>query len=150
MQETIKELEKILTDYAPKLSAMSEEDILVKPLTGTWTKSEILGHMIDSVQNNIRRFIVRQYEDNPHIVYAQDFWVAAAGYKDYPFSDLVSLWVLMNKHACRVLKNIPTGDEQRTCNTGETRTIAWLASDYNKHLLHHLHQLLDLEPIAYP
>jgi hypothetical protein len=29
-------------------------------------------------------------------------------------------------------------------------TIDWLAADYCNHLLHHLHHILDLDPIAYP
>jgi hypothetical protein len=48
-----------------------------------------------------------------------------------------------------VLKNIPEGAEERLSETDETRSIKWLAADYNKHLLHHLHQVLNLEPVAY-
>ena len=39
---------------------------------------------------------------------------------------------------------------EKVCDTGELHTIAWLASDYNKHLLHHLHKILDREEISYP
>jgi hypothetical protein len=33
---------------------------------------------------------------------------------------------------------------------GPPQTMEWVAADYCNHLLHHLHQILDLEPIAYP
>jgi hypothetical protein len=56
----------------------------------------------------------------------------------------------LNRHACVILKNIPAGVEKRECLTGTLHTIEWLAEDYNKHLLHHLHQILNMEPVAYP
>jgi hypothetical protein len=41
--------------------------------------------------------------------------------------------------------------ELRECKApNELRSIAWLAADYNKHLLHHLHHLLNMDPVAYP
>ena len=150
MQQTIDQLEQIISRYAPQLSQLNEDEFALKPSPGKWSKKEILGHLIDSVQNNIRRFVVAQYEENPHIVYAQDFWVTAAGYQHYYTSDLVALWALLNKHACRVLQNIPGAAGKRQCLTGELHSIEWLAADYNKHLLHHLHQILNLEPVAYP
>jgi hypothetical protein len=35
-------------------------------------------------------------------------------------------------------------------NNQMEHTIEWLAQDYIKHLLHHLHQVLDSEPVDYP
>jgi hypothetical protein len=150
MQHTIDELERIINDYAARLSQLSEDEFALKSLPGKWSKKETLGHLIDSVQNNTRRFIVAQYEDNPHIVYEPDFWVTAAGYQHYYSSDLVTLWLLLNKHACRILQNIPEEAARRECFTGGLHSIEWLAQDYNKHLLHHLHQILNLEAVAYP
>ena len=150
IQESIDELEQIISKYAAWLSQLSEDEFSLKPLPGKWSKKELLGHLIDSVQNNTQRFIVAQYEENPHIVYAQDFWVTAAAYQHYYTADLVALWVLLNKHACRVLQNISQEAAKRECLTSEIHSIEWLAADYNKHLLHHLHQILNLEPVAYP
>ena len=150
MKEPIIKLENIIDHYKPLLFGISEPDFVMKPSPGKWSKKELLGHLIDSVQNNIRRFIVAQYEDQPAIGYKQDFWVTASCYQDYETNDLVTLWTLLNKHACIVLKNIPAGIEQRECFAEALHTIEWLAQDYNKHLLHHLHQILDLEPVPYP
>jgi len=57
---------------------------------------------------------------------------------------------MINKQIIRVLKKLPAGMEQREVQTESLHSIEWLAADYNKHLLHHLHQVLELEPIAYP
>jgi len=150
ISQTIVELENIISHYSPLLYKVGEAEFLIKPAPEKWSKKEILGHLVDSVQNNIRRFIVAQYEDQPHIIYAQDFWVNAANYQAYDKNDLVTLWVLLNKHACILLKNIPAGFEKKYCFTGASHTIEWLAEDYIKHLLHHLHQILNLEPVPYP
>ncbi len=150
MQQAVSYLESILLQYAPQLERISEAEFAMKPSPEKWSKKELLGHLVDSAHNNLRRFIAGQYEDAPQIVYAQDFWVKAVGYQQYDKKELVQLWLLVNKQICAVLKNMPAGAEQRNCITSEPHSIEWLAIDYNKHLLHHLHQLLNLEPVAYP
>ena len=150
MEKSLQQLQSIIDSYTPQLQSILEDVWSHKPNPAKWSKKEILGHLIDSAQNNIRRFIVAQYENNPKIVYAQDNWVAASNYQNYVRKDLVDLWILLNKHICMILKNIPAGDEERLSETSEPHSIKWLAADYNKHLLHHLHQVLDLEPVAYP
>lgn len=150
MDTIIKELEEAIDEYASQLKNVTEEKYSAKPLPHKWSKKELLGHLIDSAQSNIRRFVVGQYEDKPHIMYAQDTWVKAADYQHYNINDLISLWVLINKHMVIVLKNIPPGVEERLCLTSELHSIKWLAADYIKHLKHHLHQILDLEPVPYP
>ena len=150
MQHTIHQLEKVINDYGPGLHKLKEEGFLSKPRQDKWSKKEILGHLVDSAQNNIRRFVVAQYEDQPSIGYNQDKWVLAASYQQYDTADLVNLWILLNKHICMLLKNLPEGVELRECKTDRLRSIEWLAEDYIRHLRHHLHQLLDLEPVAYP
>lgn len=150
MEKSIQQLQSIIANYAGHLNKLTEEEWMHKPNAVKWSKKEVLGHLIDSAQNNIRRFVVTRYDDKPKIIYAQDIWVAAANYQNYLITDLLTLWILLNKHLSIVLKNIPRGVEENLCDTGEMRSIIWLAEDYNKHLLHHLHQLLDMEPVAYP
>jgi hypothetical protein len=150
MQDIINQLEKIILDYSPQLKQLSETAFTHKPSPHKWSGKEYLGHLIDSAQTNIRRFVVVQYKEKPFIIYDQEKWVAAANYQNYPFEDLIELWVLINKHLLIILKNIPAIYLNREVQTQETHTIKWLAADYNKHLLHHLHQVLQLEPVAYP
>lgn len=150
MQIIITLLEKIITDYSIKLNQLGEEDFTHKPSPAKWSGKEYLGHLIDSAQNNIQRFVVGQYQNKPFIVYEQEHWVAAADYQNYPLKDLIDLWILINKHLVIILKNIPEGDCNREVQTPNLHSIKWLAADYNKHLLHHLHQVLHLQPVAYP
>src|SRR5262249_46037314 len=97
MQPTISYLEKIIRIYTKRLEAVSDQTYDWRPSPEKWSKKEILGHLVDSAQNNIRRFIVAQYEEVPDITYAQDDWVAFTGYRDYPSRDLIALWTLLNK-----------------------------------------------------
>ena len=139
MKNTINELERIIREYSPRLKQLKEPGCSFKPSSSKWSGKEYLGHLIDSAQNNIRRFVVAQYENAPHIIYRQEQWVAAANYQQYPVSDLVDLWILINKHMAIILKNLPDEMYQREVRTEDLHTIQWLAADYNKHLLHHLH-----------
>jgi hypothetical protein len=152
MEPTILHLEKIISNYTRRLEAVSEENYALKPKAEKWSKKEILGHLVDSAQNNIRRFLVAQYEDTPVILYNQDKWVDLTNYQHYPTRDLLSLWILLNRHICRVLRRLPHGAATRKCFVGNSQphTLEWVAADYCNHLLHHLHQILDLDPIAYP
>ena len=150
MEKTINELEGIIEKYQQLLWQLTEETLSAKPNPAKWSRKEIIGHLVDSALNNARRFVVAQYEEAPHIVYAQDTWVKASGYQQYDSKELIQLWVLINKHICSILAATPQEMYNRTCLTQQVHTIEWLAADYNKHLLHHLHAVLDLEPIPYP
>ncbi len=110
----------------------------------------MVGHLIDSAQSNLRRFVVAQYENNPTINYNQDKWVAINNYQGWDIKDLVQLLYLLNRQIVFVLKNISVEMSRRICISSASYTIEWLAEDYLKHLKHHLHQVLNLEPFAYP
>ena len=150
MQPTAFELEAVIDQHIAALRATLKDKMEYKPSPAKWSKKEIVGHMVDSAQNNIRRFIVAQYEENPTIVYKQDNWVAISGYQNYDLADLVNLWYLLNKHIVAILKQMSPDTMQRSCQTESPHTLDWLAQDYLKHLRHHLHQVLDLEPVANP
>jgi len=143
------ELNTIIDQHLSALQFIPEEKFRYKPSREKWSKKEILGHLVDSAQSNIRRFILAQYEEQPRIVYNQDKWVAITNYQQYSLPDLISLWYLLNKHICHLLKNISPDMAERKIQTEELHTVQWLAQDYVRHLLHHLHQVLDLEPVAY-
>ena len=150
MQTTIEHLKKIIRIYTKRLESLPDETYAWKPQPEKWSKKEILGHLVDSAQNNIRRFIVAQYEDTPTILYAQDHWVRFTGYQSYDTRELIALWNALNRHIVAILTNMSPESAQRKCAMGgQPQTLKWVAADYCNHLLHHLHQILDLDPIAY-
>ncbi|HNP94065.1 MAG TPA: DinB family protein [Cyclobacteriaceae bacterium] len=156
MKATAKELKSIVEEYAKKLAHFSEEEMATKPNPKKWSKKEIVGHLIDSGQNNLRRFIVGQYESiPPKIVYEQDFWVSASGYQSMKAKDVIELWRLVNLQICQVLNNMNPDHYDKSCDSGKGQpsihTLEWLADDYVKHLKHHINQIITASfDIVYP
>jgi hypothetical protein len=150
MISTASRLESIIEEMLPLLEQVPGEAYQFKPSPTKWSKKEILGHLIDSAQNNIRRFITAQYEDKPYIVYNQDSWVRINGYQQWDARDIIRLWAQLNKQVITILRNTDPVMYQRPCQTQDEHSLEWLADDYVKHLLHHLHVILELEPVTYP
>lgn len=150
MKSVAGELEALINQYLPLLNGLSIDELAFKPSPVKWSKKEIIGHLIDSAQNNIRRFIVSQYEETPTISYNQDKWVSINNYQNSETPELINLWYLLNKQIVCILLNTSYEMAQRKSQTNEAYTIEWLAKDYIKHLKHHIHQVLNLEPVAYP
>ncbi len=150
MEAIIQQLSAMIGTYAPLLQ---QPELWNQPYTnmpGKWDRRQVLGHLVDSAQTNIRRFVVAQYEDTPHIVYQQEQWVALSGYTDYNTTDLVQLWILLNKHMLHILRQFSPGMGKRLCRTESMASVDQLVPDYILHCRHHLHQVLELEPVAYP
>jgi hypothetical protein len=150
METIAKELASWVNKYEKDLRAIPEATMSAKPLPHKWSKKELLGHLIDSAQSNIRRFVAGQYEDQPKITYDQDKWVAANGYQQWDSKELIDLWVLQNKQVMSILKNISDDVAERMVLSEALHSIRWLAEDYLKHLRYHMHQLLGSEPFPYP
>lgn len=140
------EVDLLISSAHPELLRINDADWQAKPDPEKWSKKEILGHLIDSAQNNLRRFVVSQYQQNDKIVYHQDEWVEYQDYQQAESREILSLWLLLNKQLVRTLRNIPAEKLTNTCDTGKTspevHTIAFLAEDYLAHLQHHLKQIL--------
>lgn len=156
METIVNELNQVVTSVAAKLSFMPETDFEAKPNPNKWSKKEVLGHLIDSAHNNLRRFVIGQYDIiPPHIIYEQNFWVTANDYQQESAENLVTLWRLLNHRIAAVLSNMPIEKYSHLCNTGKDeislRALDWLAADYIKHMKHHINQILPGSyPISYP
>ena len=147
VKQTAAELRLIINTYSTAFTALQEEDFGAKPYLEKWSKKEIVGHLIDSAQNNLRRFIVGQYEPQPpNIVYDQNFWVNANQYQNMTSMDVIVMWMLVNFRICEVLENMPEANYSKQCNTGKGEpqlySLEWLAADYVKHMKHHINQII--------
>lgn len=143
MKEVIHELRDLVSDYAGKFNDIPDDAFSAKPHPEKWSKKEVVGHLIDSAQNNLRRFICGQYEPQPpFIVYQQDFWVDSNGYQEMDRREIIELWRLMNLRICAVLDRMPEANYDKQSNTGSLHTMQWLATDYVKHMKHHINQII--------
>jgi hypothetical protein len=156
MKNTINELNKIINDYSSKIGDIPEQEFSAKHSPNKWSKKEVLGHLIDSGQNNLRRFICGQYEDTPpKIVYDQDYWVKANDYQHANSKEVIIEWKSINSAIAKVLETMPSSHYSKECDTGRDlvslHSLEWLAKDYVRHLKHHLNQIIPKSfDIVYP
>lgn len=143
MKEVAIELNIIIERIAQKMPG--DIDWNDKPSAEKWSKKEILGHLTDSAQVNLQRFVRCTYQENFKLVYEQDEWVRAAHYQQADITDIFNLWRSLNRQIVRVLTDYPADRLQAKCDTsrfGESyHSIEWIAQDYNRHLKHHLNQI---------
>jgi DinB superfamily/Cupin domain len=117
-----------------------------KPQPAKWSKKEILGHLIDSALNNLRRFTeIPHLQGNYKVLpYAQDHLVAINQYQRQDSTELVLLWQSLNTQICRVLDLIPEAQFELPVDIGgEIKTFHFLAQDYLDHCKHHIAQIFD-------
>jgi hypothetical protein len=145
LQTAISQLEKHIQEMPGQFSQISQEALLQKPGPDKWSKQEILGHLIDSAINNLKRFIDAQYLPRPYqiIRYQQDDAVAINRYQQLPTAHLLQLWSLLNQQIVFVVSNIPNEKLSYVViiPSGESRTLEWLVIDYVEHMEHHFKQL---------
>ena len=137
MKKVATELESMIT-FAKCIAELSEAELSAKPVPTKWSKKEVLGHLSDSAENNLRRFICGQHESQPpKIRYDQNFWVSANDYKNAPTNNVIDHWKLINLKICRVLNTMPSENYSKNCDTGSETPV-----DYVKHIKHHLNQII--------
>jgi len=156
MNELSRELQSIVAETAPRLSAVSDQRRETTRVDGQWSAKQTLGHLIDSAANNHQRFVHAQFtSDLVFPGYEQEQWVRAQNYQDEDWSVLVQLWQSYNLHLAHVIAYIP--DEVmklprwphtldriawRTVSSDEPTTLAYLIQDYIGHPNDHLQQIL--------
>ena len=117
-----------------------------KPGHDKWSAKEIIGHLCDSAQINLQRFVRCTYEENFKLIYFQNEWVTAQHYQQADIGDTLSLWRLLNTQVQRVLDNYPPDRWQVKCDNSRydvsLNTVEFLANDYVTHMRHHLNQII--------
>ena len=141
------EILEIITQAMQNFEQIDPPSWNKKPNRSTWSKKELLGHLIDSASNNLRRFIVAQYEQGTKIIYDQDKWVDYQNYQAQEIDDLKLLWKLLNHQIAHVIGQIPQSKLDFTVDTGrgkvELHSLVYFIEDYIVHLKYHLNQLVD-------
>ncbi len=142
---TITRLTSRVLELPARYRDLEPETWTQKPAPGKWSKQEILGHLVDSAINNLKRFTESQHLPQPYTVipYKQDEQVLANQYQQLPLDHLVQLWAALNQQILYVITHVPTEKLSYTIITpsGESRTLGWLIGDYADHLDHHWKQI---------
>ena len=143
MEEIVQDLAEAIDNFLKIEQQNIDWDFKIRD--EKWSNKEIIGHLIDSAQINLQRFVRCTYEQDFKLVYAQDEWVTAAHYKNADIKEVLDLWILLNRQIIRVLINYPEDRLDVTCDIGKTgvqlHSVKWLADDYVRHMQHHLDQI---------
>jgi len=143
----MKQLEKHIESFPFKLKQLPSTELLNKPAPGKWSKKEILGHLIDSAINNLKRFTEIHFLPQPYkvISYDQVNLVIVNDYQNQPLDQLLDLWQALNRQIVSVVRNIPA--EKLSCpvdpqyENKELKTLGWIICDYVAHMEHHFRQI---------
>lgn len=149
------QLRAAIEQALPRLLAISDAQAGQPSAPGKWCPKEVIGHLLDSANNNLARFVRLQTTDHLHFEgYEQEAWVQAQGYATAEWAELVELWARYNRHIARVMDRMPNDAAHRPRREhkplGSTYAplpadgipnLDWLMRDYVEHIKHHLRQI---------
>jgi hypothetical protein len=138
------ELLSVVEAASEALRGIGDPEASLKSAPGSWSKKEILGHLLDSAVNNHHRFVrAQQVEQLIFPAYEQEHWVGSQGYAERPWPELIDLWRLYNRHLAHVISLIPEAKLSAICVIGanEPVSLGYLVEDYLVHVRHHLQDL---------
>ena len=143
----MQQLEIHIESFPERIRQFSSEELLKRPAAGKWSKQEILGHLIDSAINNLKRFTEIQFLPQPYTVlsYQQVNLVIVNDYQNLHLDDLLNLWQALNRQIVFVVKNIseeklnyPVDPQYEN---KEMKSLGWIICDYVAHMAHHFRQI---------
>ena len=144
MEELSNQLLQIVEAAEMKLRRIDEAETTKPTLPGGWSRKQIIGHLIDSASNNHQRFVRASLQTSLEFPgYDQNGNVSVQAPQEVHWLLLVSLWAAYNRYLAHVIAHLPDSKLQTVCRigAGEPVTLAFLASDYFRHLVHHLKQI---------
>jgi hypothetical protein len=143
----MKQLEIYIKSFPNKLKQFSSEELLKRSAPGKWSMQEILGHLIDSAINNLKRFTEIQFLSQPYTIisYMQNELVIVNEYQNLPLPHLLDLWQSLNRQIVFVVKAIPVDKLNYPVDpqyeSQEMKTLGWIICDYVAHMEHHFRQI---------
>lgn len=141
------QLEEFIESFPGKIKQFSSEELLHKPAPDKWSRQEILGHLIDSAINNLKRFTEIQFLPHPYsvVAYRQNELVIINDYQNLPLDHLLDLWQALNRQIVFVVKNIAAEKLNYSVDPQyeikEIKTLSWIICDYVAHMAHHFRQI---------
>jgi hypothetical protein len=126
------------------LPRLTEEEASQTVLDGGWSRKQLLGHLIDSASNNHQRFVRAALADSLEFpAYDTPGSVRVECVQEAPWGMLVDLWAAYNRYLAHVIAHLPQEKLGVQCRIGtnDPVTLAFLAEDYVRHMVHHLRQI---------
>lgn len=145
-------LNRLITEWEPKLLALTGDVISNRRNAQKRTIKQILGHLVDSASNNTHRTVHLQYQKSPlqfpnYATYGNnDRWIAIQNYQEEDWKTLVQLWKYSNLHFIHVVKNTDKAKLENVWehDPGKFVTLRDCIIDYLRHFKLHLGEIDEL------
>ena len=137
-------LSELIVEVIDRVQSLSSTDLHNKKSDTAWSKKEILGHLVDSAQANLRRFNEVQYSSAPYIIekYDQNKLVLTNDYQSKDLQELIHLFKALNLQIDFLFRNRLNSFKECKISIDEKEfSCHFLMVDYMDHLQHHLNQL---------
>jgi len=140
-QQIADQLTQTVTTWRLRLQELPHDLVRDKPSADRWSIAEVVGHLVDSANNNHQRFVRAQFCDGLEFPkYEQNQWVASAKYNKLGWENLVPLWYYYNVQIAHLIENMNPETLETPCTIYPypSCTLSFLVTDYLDHLQHHL------------
>lgn len=145
MIEVAQNLKDVVNKMIPILKEIDDNSASKRPAEGKWSPKEVIGHLIDSANNNQMKFVKAIELKNIDVAgYHQNEWVNIQKYTNYDWHQLIDFWAIFNRHIAHILENVPSdalSNEIKVESVGPF-TLEFIMKDYVEHLKHHMNQIL--------
>ena len=146
------ELQNILNEWEPKLQSLSDEVITQRFNNQNRSIKMIIGHLIDSISNNIHRTIHLQNLPGPIVFpnYAtmgnNDRWIAIQDYQSEDWSNLIGLWKYSLLHYCHIIRRINDAKLDNKWIAGPDTLVSLqdMTLDFTRHFKLHISEIEEL------
>jgi len=149
MKELSEKLLSVIDGAEPRLRAFTASESSIPLLSGGWSRKQVIAHLIDSASNNHQRFVRAALQPSLDFPgYDQDGNIRVQAPQEVDWPLLVSLWAAYNRYLAHIIARLPASKLDTACRigSGELVTLGFIATDYVKHLLHHLNQIGAADP----
>ena len=144
MRSLSHELNELVFSFKPMLEGLDSAVLNFKLEPDKWSKKEILGHLIDSANNNHQKFVRGLASKEVKITgYEQANWVKLQNYQTWDWTLMVNFWAQYNTFLAQLILQIPESAYQNELMINESgpHTLLFVVTDYVEHLKHHLLQI---------
>lgn len=141
-----------VTEWEPRLSALSEDRVSNIRNSQNRSIRQILGHMADSASNNIHRVVHLQYQPNPLIFpdYAHfgnnDRWIAIQNYQHEDWQNLIRYWKYTTLHFAHIIQSVKAEklENEWISATDESVSLRDMITDFPRHFNLHCAEMEEL------
>jgi len=146
MKNVTEQLDNLISKGWEGISECDDTQFAFKPSEDRWSKKEILGHLIDSAINNLKRFTEVQFESKPYKItpYNQDGLVLVNDYQNANREELLLLWKVLNVRIKNIFKSLPEESlSYKVILPDDTESdLQYVMISYVDHLSHHIDQIV--------